>query len=514
MKTLPGVVAVVGQLMAAVGALSAVPAKDWRPKVDALVKPAVESGTVMGLAIGILQGGRTQTFGYGRVSAASEKAPDETTLFEIGSVTKVFTALALADMALEKLVALDDPLRKRLPDSVKAPTRDGREITLENLSTHASGLPRLGRRLELQAIRNPMNPYVRFSVDDLYADLAASSLASTPGTKYAYSNLGVGLLGHALARRAGVSYEELIERRICARLGMSETRITLSGSLKSRQAEGHDIDGNPLPPWDFPALGGAGAIRSSVRDLVRFLEANLGLAKSPLANAIQWTHKPRLDIGPDQAICLGWHLRKADGILWHNGQTGGYHSYVALRKDPPIGVVVLGNMAGGTVDQIGVRLMDLLAGKEPKPLPLKMPMRLKPAILDQYVGNFEMYPNFVLAVTREGDRLWVQATNQPRLGIYPESETRFFYRAVDAQITFVRNKEGKVDKLILRQHGLDMPAWRGGLIVHFGGQMLKGLRDLSARAPKGEAKPDQVQGKGTPRPPASDGDRRTSPRTQ
>jgi hypothetical protein len=106
-----------------------------------------------------------------------------------------------------------------------------------------------------------------------------------------------------------------------------------------------------------------------------------------------------------------------------------------------------------------------------------------------------MYPNFVLAVTREGDRLWVQATNQPRLGIYPESETRFFYRAVDAQITFVRDKEGKVDKLILRQHGLDMPAWKGGLIVHFGGQMLKGLKDLSARTPKGKAKPEQVQGK-------------------
>jgi len=480
---------ILAALLLAAGRISSAGPRDWRPKVDALVKPAIESGAVMGLAIGILQGGKTETFGYGRISASSQQRPDEATLFEIGSVTKLFTALALADMAIEKLVALDDPLRKWLPASVKVPSRDGREITLENLATHTSGLPRLGRTLELQAIRDPLNPYARYTVNDLYADLAGASLASTPGTKYSYSNFGAGLLGHVLARRAGTGYEELIERRICARLGMSDTRIALPAPLRSRLAEGHDIDGNPLPAWDFAALAGGGAIRSSARDLVRFLEANLGLAKSPLANAMLLTHKPRLDIGPDQAICLGWHLHKADGILWHNGQTGGYHSYLALRKEPPIGVVVLGNMAGGTVDQIAVRLLDLLAGKEPKPLPLKVPVRVGPAILDQYVGNYEMYPNFVLAVTRQGDRLWVQATNQPRLGIYAESEAKFSYRAVDAQITFVRNKEGKVDKLILHQHGLDLPAWKGGLLVHFGGMMLKELKRLGERSSKGVSSP-------------------------
>jgi len=118
----------------------------------------------------------------------------------------------------------------------------------------------------------------------------------------------------------------------------------------------------------------------------------------------------------------------------------------------------------------------------PKPVEIK-------AILDQYVGNYEMYPNFVLAVTRQGDRLWVQATNQPRLGIYAESEAKFSYRAVDAQITFVRNKEGKVDKLILHQHGLDLPAWKGGLLVHFGGMMLKELKRLGERSSKGVSSP-------------------------
>mgnify|MGYP000148725704 CR=1 FL=1 len=453
-------------------------ATDWKPQVERLVAPAVESGVVVGMAIGVIANGQTQTFGFGKASAASPQPPDETTLFEIGSVTKVFTALALADMARQGLLSLDDPVGKWLPPRVQVPSRDGKEITLAHLATHASGLPRLGRILEAQAIRNPLNPYVEFSIDDLYATLGSARLASVPGMKYAYSNLGVGLLGHVLARRAETSYEELIQRRICQPLGMRQTRVTLPDAWKSRLAEGHDIDGNPLPPWDIVTLAGCGGLRSNVRDLVRFVQANLGLLSSPLDDAIQTTHQPRLDFNPNEAICLGWHLKKAEGILWHNGQTGGYHSFVGLRESPPLGVVVLGNSAGGTVDAIGYRLLELLDGKEPKPLPIRVPARVDPAILEHYVGNYELYPNFILTVTRTGDRLWVQATGQPRLGIYPESETTFFYRAVDARITFVRNQDGKVDKLILHQHGFALPAFKGGWLVHFGGQLWSGIKGL------------------------------------
>lgn len=463
--------------------------KDWKAQIERLVAPAVESGVVVGMAIGVIADGQTQTFGFGKASATSPQPPDETTLFEIGSVTKVFTALALADMARQGLVSLDDPVGKWLPSSVQVPSREGKEITLAHLAMHASGLPRLGRILEAQALRHPLDPYAKFTVDDLYATLASTRLASVPGTRYAYSNLGVGLLGHVLARRAGMSYEELIRRRIGEPLGMRETCVALPDTWKSRLAEGHDIDGNPLPPWEIVTLAGCGGLRSSVRDLVRFVQGNLGLLPSSLGEAIQTTHVPRLDIGPNEAICLGWHLKKAEGILWHNGQTGGYHSFVGLRKNPPIGVVVLGNSAGGTVDTIGYRLLDLLDGKEPKPLPIRVPTRVDPAILEQYVGNYELYPNFILSVTRTGDRLWVQATGQPRLGIYPESETRFFYRAVDAQITFVRNQDGKVDRLILHQHGLSLPAFKGGWIVHFGGQLFKGLTQWG-RSP---AKPAQAE---------------------
>ncbi len=492
-------------------------AQEWRPKVDALARPAVESGAVMGLAIGIVQGGRSECFGYGKISTASDKVPDETTLFEIGSITKVFTALALADMAREGLVALDDPVRKWLPDSVKVPTRDGQEITLAHLASHTSGLPRLGRILEFQAVGNPLNPFARFSVEDLYKTLATSSLAATPGTKYAYSNLGAGLLGHALARRAGMDYEELLRRRILVPLEMNDTRIALSHDAKSRLAVGHDIDGNPLPPWDLPTLAGAGALRSDVKDLVRFVQANLRRGKPPLAEAMETTYRPRLDFAPDQSICLGWHWRKSDKILWHNGQTGGYHAFVGLNPGQSLGVVVLGNTAGGTVDQIAHRLLDLLAGKPIEPLEFKKPHPVDPAVLDQYVGNYELYPNCILYVTREGDRLWVQATNQPRLGVYAQSDTKFSYRAVDAQITFVRNKEGRVDKLVLHQHGLDLPAWKGGLIANFGGQLFKRLAgpaqpkasDTPAARPSGNSgQPQPADASRNARRPVSEADLR------
>ncbi len=473
---------VVAVLVLAIAATTSGQAKDWKPEIERLVEPAVKSGVVVGMAIAVIADGKTNTFGFGKVSAASPEPPDETTLFEIGSVTKVFTALVLADMARQGLVSLDDPVGKWLPATVQLPRRNGKDITLAHLATHASGLPRLGRILEAQALRNPLNPYVQFTVDDLYATLASTRLASVPGTQYAYSNLGAGLLGHVLARRAGMSYEQLIRRRVCEPLGMCDTWVALPAAWKSRFAEGHDIDGNPLPPWEIVTLAGCGGLRSSVRDLARFVQANLGLFPTPLAEAIQTTHTPRLDIGSNEAIGLGWHIKKSEAILWHNGQTGGYHSFVGLRKNPPVGVVVLGNSAGGTVDTIGYRLLDLLDGKQPGPLPIRIPARVDPTILEEYVGNYELYPNFVLSVTRTGDRLWVQATGQPRLGIYPESETQFFYRAVDARITFVRNQEGKVDKLILRQHGLDLPAFKGGWLIHFGGQMLKGLKQLG-RAP-------------------------------
>lgn len=483
-------------ILAIVSAVHAAEEPALKARLDPLVKPVIESRAAVGLAIGVIQDGRTHTFGYGRLSAApdeaAKKAPDERTLFEIGSVTKVFTALALAQMVQEKQVALDDPVAKHLPESVKVPERDGKPITLLHLATHTSGLPRLPANFTPHLFQSFQDPYAKYSVEEMYAGLGESALASVPGEKYVYSNLGVGLLGHVLARRAGMSYEELIRKKVCEPLGLEDTRITLAGPLASRLVQGHDADCRPIPPWHITTLAGAGAICSDVHDLLRFVEANIEPRKTPLAEAIEATHAARHDADMAKTrIALGWHIWADEGIHWHNGQTGGYHSFVGFHKERKVGVVVLSNTAGGVADGLGHQVLKLLLGQPVEPLKLKVPAHIDPAVLARYVGNYELYPGATLAVTRDGDQLFARMTGQPAYRLYPESETKFYYRVVDAQITFVADKDGTVSKLVLHQHGLNLPAWKHGLAIHFGKQLLKVLS-----TPEGKkASPDGAEAK-------------------
>lgn len=480
----PGFVAVA--LIAAIGgSVLGAELADLKPKIDALVAPLIESETAAGLAVGVLRGEKTAVFGYGKASRSSDKAPDGQTLFEIGSITKVFTGLALADMVQRKELALDDPVDKHLPEPIKLPARDGRAITLLDLATHTSGLPRLPPNFAAVEAGRPDNPYADYTLEQLHDALPTCPLASTPGAKYAYSNLGMGLLGHVLGRRAGTSYEDLIRQRICRPLAMHDTVIALSPQQRLRLADGHNADGLPAGPWDIPTLAGAGALRSTVNDLLQFASANLALRPSPLAAAIEQSHLPRREIGrPGQHMGLGWHLGPDEGLCWHNGQTGGYHSFLALRKPDKIAVVVLSNTGTGVVDALGHRLLRLLAGQPVEPIQVRMPIRLDPAALDRYTGDYGLTPGSSLSVFRDGDKLLAQVTGQAPLRIFPESETRFFYRRANAQITFVKDDEGRFQKLILHQHGLDIPAWKGGLAGQLSRRAIEALFGRPKPRPK------------------------------
>ena len=221
---------------------------------------------------------------YGNLANGDPRTLDGDTIFEIGSVTKVFTSLLLADMVNRKEVALDDPAAKYLPENVRMPERSGKSITLLDLSTHSSGLPRLPGNLKP---KDPRNPYADYSVDDLYQFLSGYTLPRDPGSEFEYSNLGAGLLGHLLAYRAGTDYESLIGTRITQPLSMPDTGITLSSSMKQRMATGHNAMLAPVANWDLPTLAGAGALRSSANDMLTFLEAFLGYKESPLAPAMK-----------------------------------------------------------------------------------------------------------------------------------------------------------------------------------------------------------------------------------
>jgi len=371
-------------------------------------------------------------------------------VFEIGSITKVFTASILADMVARGEVRVDDPVANYLPRSVRMPVRE-RPLTLLDLATHASGLPRMPDNF---SPRDSSNPYADYSVQQLYEFLSRYKLPRDPGAAYEYSNLGMGLLGHALALKAGMSYEQLVTRRILRPLGMKETSITLTKGLDARLAPGHDGEGKVVPNWDLPTLAGAGALRSTATDLITFLVANLDSTATPLSPTLHRTHGERQATNdPNLKIGLAWHIlsRPVGKIVWHNGGTGGYRSFIGFDPVRRIGVVVLCNNGNENVDDIGLHLLDETFPLRPPPQK-HTEVAVDSLVLARYAGEYELTPALHIVVTREAAHLFLQATAQPRFAIFAESDSTFFLKAVDAQLTF------RPDALVLHQNGQHVPA--------------------------------------------------------
>jgi CubicO group peptidase (beta-lactamase class C family) len=405
----------------------------------------------VGIVVGVIEPTGRRIVAYGSLDKGDERPLDGDTLFEIGSVTKVFTSLLLADMVQRREVALTDPVTKYLPAGVKMPERGGRQITLQDLATHTSGLPPLPSNL---TPKDPANPYADYSIEQLYQFLSTYQLTRDIGSKYQYSNVGGGLLGHVLARHVGMDYETLVRSRICAPLGMNSTGITLSTEMKLRFARGHNATLEPVSTWDLPTLAGAGALRSTANDMLIFLAANLGYTKSPLAPAMAAMFTVRRPTGVSGLeIALGWHILTRDGheIIWHNGGTGGYRSFIGYEPKSGVGVVVLSNAeTAAGVDDIGQHLLNTSAPLYQPPNERKE-IAVDSKLFDGYIGRYQIAPNFILTVTREGDHLFIQATGQPKVEILPESDRDYFLKGLGAQITFETDSQGRANSVIL--HG-------------------------------------------------------------
>jgi D-alanyl-D-alanine-carboxypeptidase/D-alanyl-D-alanine-endopeptidase len=307
------------------------------------------------------------------------------------------------------------------------------------------------------------NPYADYTVEQLYQFLSNYQLKRDVGSKFEYSNLGGGLLGHVLARRAGMDYEALVESRIAGPLAMSSTRITLTSEMKMRMAVGHDAAMKAVSNWDLPTLAGAGALRSTANDMLAFLAANLGYTKSPLAPAMAAMQKPRHSAGATGLeIGLGWLIKTHDGkqIVWHNGGTGGFRTFAGFDPQSRAGVVVLSNAStasGG--DDIGMHLLDASSPLMKPPKEHKQ-VSIDPKLFDTYVGRYQLAPTFILTVTREGDHFFVQATGQEKLEVFPEGDRDYFLKVVEAQITFETDAPGHAVALVLHQNGTDQRAKR------------------------------------------------------
>ncbi|MFZ1933741.1 MAG: serine hydrolase [Thermoguttaceae bacterium] len=436
-------------------------AADLQKQIDSLAKPLIADGTAVGFVVGVMQNGKMRFLSYGETAKGSRIAPDPDTVYEIGSVTKVFTATLLADMVERGLVKLDDPVQQYLPADVKMPMADGKPIRLLDLATQRSGLPGMPDNF---APLDPGNPFADYGERQLFAFLNGHKLRRPPGT-YEYSNLGMGLLGVVLARRAGCSYEQLLRDRITRPLSLADTKITLDDRLRRRLAPPYNAALEPEKNWDLNALAGAGAVRSTARDLLKFAAANLA-ADGPLQNAFRLAQSKHCDANNGPAMGLGWHFAR-DGITrWHNGMTGGYHTWLAIVPDRGIAVVVLSNTATMRITQFGELVTRAAFGLDVKPLPPRKPLpehktvAVDAATLARYVGVYPLFVGFDLTVSLDKGQLMVQGTGQPKLPVFAESPTKFFYKAVDAQITFVLDKDGKVEKLVLHQNGADVEGKR------------------------------------------------------
>jgi CubicO group peptidase (beta-lactamase class C family) len=386
--------------------------------------------------------------GYGRLSATDERVPDGDTVFEIASVTKVFTGILLAQAVLNGEVKLDDPISMYLPDGITAAEYEGRSITLLDLATHTSGLPRWPAN---NSSKDPSNPFADYTMDQMYDFLSGYHLTRAPGSMYEYSNYGFSLLGNLLVRRAGLAdYEALLVERITGPLGMDSTRTELTPDMCSRLAPPHSSYSVVTSSWDAPTLAGAGMIRSTANELLTFLAANMGMTNTELRPALQLANTPQ---HPGEMLLsyigLGWNLPgSGNGIHYHGGGHFGYSSFLAWDSERKIGVVVLMNVYDGPKANIG---FPLLRGFPLTSVPVD------PNVLAAYAGRYQ-FDDFDMMIRIDGARIYFGVPGSGEAELIAISENQFYLGEAYAEFTFYKNDSGEVDRMVMLQSGVTTEA--------------------------------------------------------
>jgi CubicO group peptidase (beta-lactamase class C family) len=327
-------------------------------KVDSVARKYIQKSNTVGLSIGVFKDGKISTYNYGETKKGNNGLPTANSIFEIGSISKTFTATVLAWYVNEGKLNLSDPITKYLPDSVAA-NPELKNITLVSLINHTSGLPRMPANFASQRLYDESNPYKNYTRELLFGYLKSCTLKSTPGTKYAYSNLAVGLLGIILEQISGKPYEQLVSEIICKPLGMKSTVQHLYTLMSSRFTTVYDEEGQQTLAWDFDALASCGSLKSTANDLLLYTKANMIKTDSKLSKAFELTHQ--ITFYNEPKLGLAWHIIKVDGVSYyfHNGGTGGSSSFLAYNIEKNIAVVILSNASTST-DGTGVGILKKL----------------------------------------------------------------------------------------------------------------------------------------------------------
>jgi CubicO group peptidase (beta-lactamase class C family) len=436
---------------------------DWtipsNEDIRALLAKRLEHNGV-GVVVGVIEPAGRRVVAYGKSGAADGRPLDGDTIFQIGSVSKTFVALVLADMVLKGEVKLDDPAAKYLPAGVKMPQR-GRPITLVDLALHMSGLPRMPTNFDL---RGEPDPFEAYSVEDLYRFLSGYVPLREPGVSYEYSNLGASLLGRLLGLRAGKEYEDLVKERVLTPLGMSSTSVHLSSEQVKRLAPGHARDLLPVHSPEMKTLYPSGSLRSSANDLLRFLAANLGYQDTPLKRAMAFqlivptvpaTTGPQIPGAPQDG--LGWKTVQSMGrsLIYHDGDKDGYRCIEVFDRERRTGVVVLANAF--TDDAPRVLARYLMTGEPMAPPPPALAVRkfvqVEGELLDRFEGEYRVSESLLFRVARRRDHLLVDEVSRGPEEYFAEGPRDFGMRADRREVTFRSDAAGKVTGIALYPRG-------------------------------------------------------------
>jgi CubicO group peptidase (beta-lactamase class C family) len=419
------------------------------------LRKSVDGGTYVGVIVGLVDGDQVTIQSFGRASKETGKAPDADTGFAIGSITKTFTATLLASEVIAGRMKLDDPVQKYMPADTTITQVGDRPMTLAHVATHLSGLPRMPPSF---APTNPADPwgdyFAGFDDAKLWEAMRTVKPARAPEAGSEYSNFGFGLLGTLVARSAGTSYDALVSERIFKPLGMTRSHMAPHDATRQPIAQGYDRAGKPAQHWTFQSLAGAGAIYSTMTDMLAYLRVNMAVAAktpsaTPLHQAMAMAQQPRADMGGGK-IGLAW-ITAPNGIRMHDGETIGFSSFLGFTMDGTRGVVVLANTIRLEVtSRVGLHLLNSSA-----PLPMLPPaeVALAPGMLAQYVGRYMVTPEQHVVVTPREGGLDVQLPGQASYPVFASAPDHFYWKIVAAQADFERDAQGRIMRMVLHQNG-------------------------------------------------------------
>ena len=384
-------------------------------------------------------------------AAGHAEVPAERVLFEIGSISKVFTGILLADAVRTGKLGLDDTLAQRLP--VKFANPGTGAVTLKQLATHTSCLPRLPDNMAVTGA----DPYAEYDRNAMFEYLAGAKLAAQPPCEAEYSNLGFGILGVVLEIAHGKPWATLIQEKITGPLGMVDTVQELSPAQKLRFAEPW-AGKERAQAWTFKAFSGAGSLRSSLADMSKFADALLAGPKGPLADVwplLAGDHADMPAVGGKIGLGLVHTKDNGQDSYSHNGGTGGFRSTIYVRPASGLAVVVLASNA--EANPPGWLVAWEAAGREPA---VRTAVELPKEVLDEYVGVYPIDKSARFTLVRRGEGLVARLTGQPFAPIFASAKDEFFFKVVDAQLSFNRDASGKIQSLTLHQNGRNLTASR------------------------------------------------------